>query len=816
MHKIFSLAEQHRRDTGNHINWLDNRQGNQLYQNEQIVGLSRNAGDAGKRNQAQTLLQLLTLLTLIQNTNMSPAPRGFVTKKTDEYSLATDQPLAQGYRKKALPVPYVMEDTQIKPQDKRRAKRHIEMPVAQRYINSQRETGKPKLFVLVKKDFHQDVDENIYKLAMLKSTPGEIASIRRLIKQNRLRENGALATEETTQLVKMFDDYVIYKAALNNLQYSLTRKAPKSLLLEKATELYGVTGDSKEVEQRRLALKVQLYHLEKLAKNKFDIVFRPFLLTSNPKNSDEVTYEAIESELAGQLIEEVVVSSHGVPENHTITYGPAYQARKSFIAYALYVYGIHSAEQLAIKNISNKLLFYKELLSSLEIYMKENDDLLLDEIGNHFYFSLYNYYLANPDVSLDISNDKHKKLSKFNNYDKIDALIYHFNSDIEVKYKPQKRLGELFLFVAQEFLFSSSVGKNKIFSKPVFLKNKLAGNAFKQTTRDKNIPNAFGFIKSQQKGKGSQKRIKKPRRNEFPDDATYQQEKIKYDQYIKERVALRSNYDRERRRKIAADKLKKLEKTHAHKVIQESSGGFTLTTAQNNRGKIVVLSAHAWSERYTNPLRLPQNKKLYFLGPDGKVLLEAPEKDGLLPTSYLVASKKYPAIFSTFTEEGMKLLANKGPQARNIEQAKNYRLKHYDTTPDEEVKLAVIENRLKVGAPKMDFLTVDELAGEKKLSDVMNLMKKNKLLQDYDKVIFYACREVKKGGVMKLNGLKDAYEINFVDIPLSVQVAVKRSLSGNIADNRIYFDGYYIYERFEVEKDRVTPYVEGITPYRNL
>lgn len=808
MPDFLSLSEQHRRNTGNHTNWLDNRQERQALQDEHVIDLSRHAGDLRQRGRAQALLQLLSFLSLIQNTNTTPALRS-VTKKPGEYDLLNDRQLTKDYQKTIYPALHVLQDAPVTPLAKRVAKRHIEGINAQTAVFK---TSKPELFVLVKEDFHPDVDDDIYKFSLRRHIPGEIASIQRLIKQNRLRENGVLATEETTRLIKLFDDYIIYSSALDKIKHCLTKKAPKSLLLEKATALFGLTGDGPEIDNQRLALKVQLYHLEKLVKEKFDIVFRPFLLTPNPKNHYDSTYESIEQELAGELIEDVIVNNHGVPEGHTIIYGPAYQARKSLVAYALYISGIHSAEQLTTYSAVDKLSFYKWLLVGLEEYITENDDDLVGEIANHFYFSLYHHYLANPDVNLAINDSKVKKISDFNRNDKIDALIYHFNCDIEVKYNSKRNMSELFLFLAQEFLLPSGLAKSKI-TRSVFSKNKLAGKFSKQKPLDKSSLANTSFNKIHPNKKGPKNKVKKPSRKDYPDDETYLQDKLKYEKYIKERVALGANYDHTRRKKIAIDKIKQLEKTHQHKIIHQSEGGFTLTTAQNDRGQILVLSAHAWSERYTNQLRLPKGKKIYFLGPDGKVLLEAPEKEGLLPSSYLVAGKKHPAIFSTFTEEGITLLTSKESQHVALEQAKNYRLKHYEVTPEEELTLAVIENRLKTDGTKMDFLVVDELAGEKKLSDVINLMKQGKLLQEYNKIIFYACREIKKAGAMKSDGLKNAYKIMFIDMPVPAQVPAKRSLFDNTSAASFSFDGYYLYERIEIEGERVETFFEGISPY---
>lgn len=813
MPKDFSVSQQHRRCIGDHTNWMDNKEGEPLLQNQRVLHLARNAGDIDKKNRAQTFLQLFMLISLIQNTNTLPAPRR-ENNNADEYSPVDNEQARLDYQKKILPLLQLSQNIPSISPGQRIVKRHTERNDARAYEEPINKGKEQQVLILVKKDFRQEIDDDIYKLALTKGTPQEIASVRRAIKQNHLRDHWAFATEQTNRLIKMFDDYVIYKAALSSLKHSLTKQKLRTLLFEKSSKLYGLAGDSEEVQKQRLVLKVQLYHLDKLAKGKFKLVYQTISLTPNPKNDANNTYESVEAELAAQLIERIIESNGDIPEDHVITYGPAYQARKTFIAYALYAYGIHSQQQLARELSQDPHGLYKQLFDSLEKDMKEKDGTLGDEIANHFYFSLFNTYLANPDVSLAISKDKTKRMGDFSQNDKIDALIYHFNSDIEVRAKVKRNLGELFFMLAQEIILSGRTGKNMLFSKNKFSKGKLRGRSNKPPRVDSNRSNSFAFKKKRRNIKSPSDKVKKPNRKDFSDDAFYLQERQKYEKYLKDQVALSGNTDRERRKKIAIDKMSQLEKVHHQKITQESSTGFTLTTAQGDRGDIVVLSAHAWSDPYTNLLSYARGKKIFFLGPDGKVLLEAPEQQGLLPTSYLVAGKKYPQIFSSFTDKGVKVMVNKEGQPVNVDQVKNYRLKHYEATPDEEVKLAVLENRLKTDNPKMDFLTVDEMAGEKKLSDVLNLMKKNYLLQDYDKVVFYACREIKKPGVMKPKGLTDAYEIVFIDIPLPAQGIQKRSVSDDPVGNRIQFDGYYLYERFEVGKDKVTPYLEGITPYR--
>lgn len=818
MPKDMSVSDQQRKCMGNHTNWLDNREGGQRLQNQRVLNLSRYAGDAVKKNHAQTLLQLFMLISLIQNSNATPVFRRS-QQETEEYGLASNEQTALDYQKNFYPEQQLTSPLPVPQVEYATVKRHIERNDNRAFSEPPVTNGKPKLFILVKADFCKDIDDDIYKLALKKTMPEEIAAVRRAIKQNHLKDHWAFATDETDSLVEMFEKYVIYKAALDSLEHSLTKKKVRTLLFDKSSELYGLAGDSKEIEDKRLALKVQLYHLDKLAQDDFDIDYHPFSLTPNPKNDAESHYEDVEAELAGQLIEKAIQSSGEIPERFSITYGPSYQARKSFIAYALHVYGIYSQDQFAKELYKDTHFFYKQLLNTLENYMLNEDEMLLDEIANHFYFSLFNHYMANPDAHLAISRHEDKRMGEFTQKDKVDALIYNFNRDIEVRYRPKKNMKELVLLVAQEFLFSGRLGKIGLPKRSHLSRSKIKGGGVKSKSSHIKVPlpNSFAHKKTQLNQKALPQKVKKPHRQDYSDEDAYLQARQEYESYLKQRVALRKNPDHDRRRRIAVEKIRQLEKNHQQKISQESASGFTLTSAQGDRAGTVVLSAHAWSDNYTNLLGSTRGKKLFFLGPDGKVLLEAPEKQGLLPTSNLVAGDKHPEIFSTFTNEGVKVLANRGGHSADFEQVKNYRLKHYEATPDEEIKLAVMQNRIKADSTKMDFLTVDEMAGEKKLTDVLNLMKKDKLLQDYDKVIFYACREIKRPGTMKSEtGLRGAYEINFVDDPIPVQVRMKRSLTNNdAAEEPIKFDGYYAYERFEIEGDEVTPYLEGIVPYLN-
>lgn len=813
-----SYADQQRRNNGSHINWLDNRQGDQQTQNRIVTNLARQPGDWQKQNNAQAWLQLLALLSVIQPGSTTPLHR-----QTRE--LPDDQAVALNSTQLSAPSDFsplanMTQQTVIMPQRNSRsilntAKHKSSARGAGAGKASGKTKARQKVFVLVKKDFHEDIDKDVYQLALTKGTPKEILILRKTIFKIRLRE-GNDNSPATAALIKLFDDYQLYKDALSRLDQDLINKGIQPLLLQKASELYALTGDDGTVKYQRQLLKVQLYRLEELSKGKLKIDFRPFSLTANPENDKTSTYDNVESKMAGQLLEDVVSNTPEVPAQHIITYGPAYQARKSFLAYAFHSAGIHSEKSLAQEPEKNKAALYKKLLGNLQNNITSNKE-LLDEIADHFYFSLYFSYMANPDTNLAISASEVKRLGDFTQRDKVNALLYHFNQDIEIKFKPQQSNKDTFLYLAQEFIFSSSLTKDNGPSK-----SRRAGHKVHKTAKR---PSKGHKIRHHKKGnirnppaqqKGVTAKMKKPLRKDFDDQDSYQAAKSKYESHLKARVALTENFDRPRRQLMAVSKMKQLQETHPNEIItQKSQAGFTLTTAEGDRGKALILSSHAWSDKYTGELKLPKNKKIFFLGPEGKVLLEAPEAGDLLPTSNLVAGEKDPEIYSAFTDEGIQILSNREATSVTYEDVKNYRLKHYEATPDEEVQLAVLQNRIRRSGMKMDFLTVDELAGEKKLSDVFHLMHRDKLLQDYDKVIFYACREVKATGVLTKGVGASSYEIKFTDTPLAEQTKFKRSV-GEPFNEEVDFDGYYLHERFEVTKENMTSTFAGITPYQVL
>ncbi len=76
---------QYRRNTGDHVNWSDKQQGNQKKQNKNIQQLAAQPGShAGNRDRqrvACAAVQLLSVLSSVQNTDTSPA---ITSRRTDE------------------------------------------------------------------------------------------------------------------------------------------------------------------------------------------------------------------------------------------------------------------------------------------------------------------------------------------------------------------------------------------------------------------------------------------------------------------------------------------------------------------------------------------------------------------------------------------------------------------------------------------------------------------------------------------------------------------------------------------------------------
>jgi hypothetical protein len=220
------------------------------------------------------------------------------------------------------------------------------------------------------------------------------------------------------------------------------------------------------------------------------------------------------------------------------------------------------------------------------------------------------------------------------------------------------------------------------------------------------------------------------------------------------------------RREAALKELAKQKPTEIAKVVVNNENpSFSLTSMPEKPAKTLYLNSHGWFTELTPEYRIPPSKELVFLGPHGKTLAEAP---GDIPSVTLLAGNSAPIHYARFKRgPGIKdygekyTLANAGTTRENY--VRDYSIKYYEKTPQEELTLAVLLNRQKKDSEAIDILSVNPLAeNSKKLSDVMKQMDKYGDYSQYDKLVFVACREDKSKGVVSY-GLGGSYQIQFSD-----------------------------------------------------
>jgi len=257
------------------------------------------------------------------------------------------------------------------------------------------------------------------------------------------------------------------------------------------------------------------------------------------------------------------------------------------------------------------------------------------------------------------------------------------------------------------------------------------------------------------------------------------------------------------------------------KVETFETASFSLTTVRDDPANKLILLSHGSFTRESSLLRVPAGKTLSFLGPHGKVLLEAEEADGLLPTERLLSvGKDTPTFYASLLNK--EVIAEKMEVVRDVAAwhldsagtdkpgySINYSISHYEKTPQEEITAAVWGNRFN-SKEKIDVLTVKPEAEQfKTLKDVTDQMRRGGAYARYNQIVFAACREEKQPLTLKrMNkpGLGEGYQMEFK------HKVEKRA--ANVAPPDLHFDGYAVFSQITLTRDssdRFIPVDEKIT-----
>lgn len=652
-----------------------------------------------------------------------------------------------------------------------------------------------KITVLTNKNITSDINLKVYNLVTGKRNLAEFIPF--------IEQRG-----NTPDEMKFYDTYHLYKNAISG--YSAGMKKDKVMLVSHirvvSDELYATDkSNTKRIEY----LKVELYHLTKLLHNRIDIEFRPLLVTSVLKNG--YYYPPFEEISAGIILEKVVRDIQSIPDSYKVIYGPAYQARKSLLAYALYICGISSKASFDNSifnerdNNGNRVMSdqdtYEYLINKTTGFVSTPGSNILQEVAQHYFYSVSVTlgYLPNPDIFLNVRDGEEKKLKDFTLRDKADSLRYYLRQDIDIaKIRVRQQL-DYFLSIASLIAMFSNI-INDVESMYTSRRNLILS----------------GMDSNNDKGNN---RIERPNKADY--NPQYQSD-------VSSEYASRKN--KAIGKIIALDKLKKID------VVEESCGPLKVWTQENKRADTLVLSGHGWYLTHDNNLNfglIPKDKDIIFLGPNKDKLLEAEEQFGRSATESLFASGQYPEIHTRITSEGIQVLKKTMGEA-SLDEVKNYRIKYYEKTPDEEYIAAVKDNRINFKDNLMvDFSSVSEFEEEKKLSDIVKLMKPGKSIAHYKSIVFYACREYKGSGTLRsaasTSGLGGGYKIKFTETPLSMQGKPERkerdTLENAVSPDDLSFDGLVIIDKYTVtigewtnDEEPVLTYtadIARVAPYKN-
>jgi|GEM_PF-2652028 len=701
--------------------------------------------------------------------------------------------------------------------------------------------------LIVNEDVTTGFDDRVYHLATL----------------DKLSDNARHVTEirrETEIEQQIYDDYHWYKELLSNYPPSIKKK--RLFILSEmrniTAELYATHKNDPSTFKYREGLRVQLHHLKKITGNRIKINFRKLYVSSYEDN------------YAADLVDFSVNTDPKTPARYRREYGAAYQARVSMLAYSLYICGISSVDDyrkspISAKNpegynIMSKRDIYEYLLDKMKIFLITTNNRIIQEVAQHFYYSLaVSGGIIRPDEHYNITESVRKPLRNFTMRDKVQSLAYHLNQPVDLKDTTRKsNLGKLLNFISMFLFFDMLVGGAagavaKLEGAAAFGEREMSLTAETETAEtmatevsareetsvvaeeteemesslSEERPQASGNTNLRGKGLGYGQPVK-PNEEDFTNEDAY---KAAYDDYLKKRVKLDGSLNT-MRTDVVENKIEALDRQRLIPTTEQSNNILTVTTAEGDKANTLILSAHGWAEEQYLDLdfkKIPEGKNIIFLGPDKEVLLEAPEEFGRTSTESLISPNKYPEIHTLVTSKGIKVISQERTLASNeVEVVKNYKVKYYDKTPDSEYTAAVKRNRIELEDDnniKVDFARINPDAGSKNLSQIIAMTKPGKLLEGYDNIIFYACREYKKLGNI-VGNISGGYKIKFTDIPLSEQTRKVRNTSpSSISSETISFDGFIIANKYTVKIDKgssnelpnytFTVKTVGAIPYQN-
>lgn len=326
------------------------------------------------------------------------------------------------------------------------------------------------------------------------------------------------------------------------------------------------------------------------------------------------------------------------------------------------------------------------------------------------------------------------------------------------------------------------------------------------------------------------KRMKKPHKKNFTvegifDEEAYNKafEEYKVDlkkRYLSQQTSSLSSDEFDRRTIQANTKLSILRQNHPDilkELYTEDLGAFSVTTVKNDPATTLVLSSHGWFTKNSPNALIPRGKYITFLGPHGQTLREIESLDLLTPTETLFTQE-----FSIYSRLANKESLIRGELTETLGSAKNrleasgtdklgfvcnYNLKNYEKTPLEEVKAAVVANRVAVVTQqakniiKMDMLIPSSLAGGLTLKDVINEMKPGGRLAQYQNLYYYACREEKVPFTLESvsSGLH-SHDIKLNIISSNPLTPAQLNEEFPVFWETIY-DGYFLFTLVNITKD---------------
>lgn len=296
------------------------------------------------------------------------------------------------------------------------------------------EFSSDKITVITNEDVPGEMEQQVYDMVVSGVVSDELKPY--------IMTRGVKAGEK-----KFYDTYHLYESALSGYSRGMRNQlvAVISQIRIVSAELYATYKSDSSTSQRSEALRVQLFYLTNLCKGKINIEFRPLRVTSVIREG--VTTAPYEDETAGRIVDSVTPQIQEIPPDKRAVYGAAYQARRSILAYALYICDIHSIEDFnksvlgkkdaSGRRIMSEVQIYEYLINKITQFSSNKRYNILSEIAQHYYYSLGTTagLTINPDIKYNVSEGKEKALRDFNLNDMIGSLGYYLGKDIDIANK---------------------------------------------------------------------------------------------------------------------------------------------------------------------------------------------------------------------------------------------------------------------------------------------------------------------------------------------------------------------------------------------